>query len=118
MKQFTFAIFIFSLITSSSQAQRGWRLFDQFGKVNVIHESRGVLWLGTSDGLWRYHDSGWQRQTQVTGQVWTSHQDRDGTLWLGGTDGLWHYDGSGWQKETQVTGQVHEETLGTKLKKS
>ena len=45
MKQFVIVISLFSLIISSSQAQRGWRLFDQFGEVDAIHESSdGTLW--------------------------------------------------------------------------
>ena len=63
MKQFTFAIFLFSLITSSSQAQRGWRLFSGMGgtgMVRVIHESRdATLWVGGEDGLWHYDGSSW-----------------------------------------------------------
>ena len=42
MKQFTFAIFLFSLITSSSQAQRGWRLFSGMGVTGPVHVSMRV----------------------------------------------------------------------------
>ena len=55
MKQFTFAIFLFSLITSSSQAQRGWRLFSGMAgtrPVHAIHESRdATLWVGGEGGF-------------------------------------------------------------------
>ena len=135
MKQFTFAIFLFSLIIIPSQAQRGWRLFDQkFGEVKTIHQSSdGTLWLGAIPspgtinseefGLWRYGDSGWQRQTQVTGRVLAIHQSSDGTLWLGGYDvkksppgTLWRYGDSGWQSVAGVTGWVnaiHQSSDGT-----
>ncbi|MDP6999738.1 MAG: FlgD immunoglobulin-like domain containing protein [Candidatus Poribacteria bacterium] len=135
MKQFTFAIFLFSLIIIPSQAQRGWRLFDQkFGEVKTIHQSSdGTLWLGAIPspgtinseefGLWRYGDSGWQRQTQVTGRVLAIHESSDGTLWLGGYDvkksppgTLWRYGDSGWQSVAGVTGWVnaiHQSSDGT-----
>ena len=135
MKQFTVAIFLFSLIIIPSQAQRGWRLFDQkFGEVKTIHESRdATLWVGgipspgtinsEEFGLWRYGDSGWQRQTQVTGRVLAIHESSDGTLWLGGYDvkksppgTLWRYGDSGWQSVAGVTGWVnaiHESSDGT-----
>ena len=83
MKQFTFAIFLFSFVISSSQAQRGWRLFDQFGRVSILHESRdGTLWAETDSGLWRYDHSGWQSVAEITGEVYVIHQSRDGTLWV------------------------------------
>ena len=92
MKQFTFAIFLFSLITSSSQAQRGWRLFSGMGvtgPVHVIHESRdGTLWAGGT-GLSRNDGSGWQSVAVFTGWVRAIHESEDGTLWVGGKDGLW-----------------------------
>ena len=87
MKQFTCTIFIFFLITCSSQAQRGWRLFDQFGGVYAIDESKdGTLWVWTEDsGLWHYDDgSGWQKETQFTDRVNVIFESSDATLWLGG----------------------------------
>ena len=80
MKQFTFAIFLFSLITSSSQAQRGWRLFSGMGvtgPVHVIHESRdGTLWAG-GRGLSRNDGSGWQSVAVFTGWVRAIHESKD-----------------------------------------
>ena len=57
MKQFVIVISLFSLIISSSQAQRGWRLFNQFGWVLQIHQSANhSLWVASFNGVWRLYD--------------------------------------------------------------
>ena len=72
----------------------GWELVAAgfTDQVWTIHESRdGVLWAGGSNFLWRYEDSGWQRQTRVTGEVnviLAIHENSDGTLWIGADSGL------------------------------
>ena len=87
MKQFTISLLLFLLILSSSQAQRGWCSFDQFGWVIQIYQSADdSLWVIGVDGTWQLDDQGWHQETQVTGIVNSIYQEPNGTLWMGGLD--------------------------------
>ena len=107
MKQFVIVISLFSLIISSSQAQRGWRLFNQFGWVLQIHQSANhSLWVASFNGVWRLHDGTWQQVPHASAFVF---EDNAGAIWSAGpnSEGLWRYDTHGWQQQTQVTGIVN-----------
>ena len=50
MKRFTIILFLSLLIINPSQAQRGWRSFDQFGFVHQIYQSADdSYWDGRSE---------------------------------------------------------------------
>ena len=107
MKQFVIVISLFSLIISSSQAQRGWRLFNQFGWVLQIHQSANhSLWVASFNGGWRLYDGTWQQVPHASAFVF---EDNAGAIWSAGpnSEGLWRYDTHGWQQQTQVTGIVN-----------
>jgi len=92
MKQFVIVISLFSLIISSSQAQRGWRLFNQFGWVLQIHQSANhSLWVASFNGVWRLHDGTWQQVPHASTFVF---EDSAGAIWSAGpnSEGLWRYD--------------------------
>ena len=116
MKQFTISLLLFLLILSSSQAQRGWCSFDQFGWVIQIYQSADdSLWVIGVDGTWQLDDQGWQKIDQVSAFVF---EDSTGTLWFAGpnSEGLWRYNTDGWHQETQVTGivnSIYQEPNGT-----
>ncbi|MDP6998424.1 MAG: Ig-like domain-containing protein [Candidatus Poribacteria bacterium] len=116
MKQSTIVLFLFLLILSSSQAQRGWRAFDQFGWVIQIYQSADdSLWVIGVDGTWQLDGQGWQQIDQVSAFVF---EDSAGTLWFAGSnsEGLWRYNTDGWHQETQVTGivnSIYQEPNGT-----
>ena len=78
-------ILFICFITIQSDAQRGGRLFDQFGYIEAIHEDQdGILWVGgMEEGLWYYDDSGWELVAGFTDQVYAIHESSDGTLWVG-----------------------------------
>ena len=62
MKRFTIILFLSLLIINPSQAQRGWRSFDQFGFVHQIYQSADdSLWVTGVYGVWRLHDDTWQQ---------------------------------------------------------
>ena len=107
MKQFIFSIFLLSLIINSSQAQRGWRSFDQFGWITQIHQTTNhSLWLVGINGIWHLNHGGWQQVPHASAFVF---EDNAGAIWVAGpkSEGLWRYDTDGWQQETQVTGIVN-----------
>jgi diguanylate cyclase (GGDEF)-like protein len=58
------------------------------------HDSRGWLWLGSSQGLDLLRDGHWIRVTQAEGLLWDDtsanafFEDRDGAVWIGSSRGL------------------------------
>ena len=60
------------------------------------HDSRGWLWLGSSQGIDLLRDGRWMRITQAEGLLWDDisanafFEDRDGTVWIGSSRGLSH----------------------------
>ena len=64
-------ILFICFITIQSEAQRGWRLFDQFGAVYAIHESRdGTLWVGADSGSGMLFVTGSGMQILVRALFW------------------------------------------------
>lgn len=106
MKQFVIAVFLSSLIISFSQAQRGWRLFNQFGWVMQIHQSANhSLWVASFNGVWRLHNGTWQKIPHASAFVF---EDNAGAIWSAGpnSEGLWRYDTHGWHQISGFTGLV------------
>lgn len=58
------------------------------------HDSRGWLWLGSSQGIDLLRDGRWIRATQAEGLLWDDtsanafFEDRDGSVWIGSSRGL------------------------------
>jgi len=58
------------------------------------HDSRGWLWLGSSQGVDLLRDGRWIRVTQAEGLLWDDtsanafFEDRDGAVWIGSSRGL------------------------------
>jgi len=58
------------------------------------HDSRGWLWLGSSQGIDLLRDGRWVRVTQAEGLLWDDtsanafFEDRDGAVWIGSSRGL------------------------------
>jgi len=58
------------------------------------HDSRGWLWLGSSQGIDLLRDGRWIRVTQAEGLLWDDtsanafFEDRDGAVWIGSSRGL------------------------------
>ncbi|MDG2526507.1 diguanylate cyclase [Stenotrophomonas sp. HITSZ_GD] len=58
------------------------------------HDSRGWLWLGSSQGLDLLRDGRWIRVTQAEGLLWDDtsanafFEDHDGAVWIGSSRGL------------------------------
>lgn len=58
------------------------------------HDSRGWLWLGSSQGIDLLRDGRWIRATQAEGLLWDDtsanafFEDRDGAVWIGSSRGL------------------------------
>ncbi|PPU72753.1 diguanylate cyclase [Xanthomonas cucurbitae] len=60
------------------------------------HDSKGNLWLGSSQGLDLLKDGHWSRATRSEGLLWDDlsanglFEDTDGSIWLGSSRGLTH----------------------------
>ncbi|KQQ75908.1 hypothetical protein ASF73_08500 [Xanthomonas sp. Leaf131] len=60
------------------------------------HDSKGRLWLGSSQGLDMYENGHWSRATRTEGLLWDDmsanafFEDVDGSIWLGSSRGLSH----------------------------
>ncbi|WP_430544065.1 diguanylate cyclase domain-containing protein [Xanthomonas euvesicatoria] len=60
------------------------------------HDSKGRLWLGSSQGLDVYQNGRWSRATRTEGLLWDDmsanafFEDTDGSVWLGSSRGLTH----------------------------
>jgi ligand-binding sensor domain-containing protein len=77
---------------------------------NIVHavDVDGVVWAGTSEGLWRWQDGDVRVFTEADGLA--SHQvlrvlvDRTGNLWLGTWGGVNRFDGQVFQTLTSEDG--------------
>lgn len=60
--------------------------------VTAFAEAQGQLWLGSSRGLWRWDNTGWQRvavpAALASAQITVLLHDRDDNLWVGSDTGL------------------------------
>jgi signal transduction histidine kinase len=76
--------------------------------VNTLHPSgRGGFWLGTNEGIARYHDGAFHDLRLETGAnspalfgITAIYEDGDGDLWLGAggdLNGILHYDFETWE---------------------
>ena len=69
------------------------------------------LWFGTSDGVLRRVDGGWERALEGR-TVLPSGVGPDGTIWAGGTEGLFRWRGGDWEPvslpERFAGAEVHE----------
>jgi signal transduction histidine kinase/CheY-like chemotaxis protein len=57
----------------------------------AVQDSRGYIWLGTDDGLWRWDSGGFGRldlDSRITPPVRCFLERSDGTLWIGTQEGL------------------------------
>ena len=58
------------------------------------HDSRGWLWLGSSQGIDLLRDGRWTRVTQAEGLLWDDtsanafYEDHDGSVWIGSSRGV------------------------------
>jgi signal transduction histidine kinase/ligand-binding sensor domain-containing protein len=67
--------------------------------INALHEDRrGILWVASVQGLFRYAANRWSRMTASEGydgeQALSVYEDRAGRVWIGAARGLYRYDGT------------------------
>ncbi len=61
--------------------------------LSLLEHKPGTMLVGTSHGLFRYADGGWEAQTEADrrmGNIFRLLRDRDGGLWIGTSHGLFH----------------------------
>lgn len=67
--------------------------------LNILEDTSGNLWFGTSDGLLKYDGEGFTRFGEEEGlvgydvEIWALTIDRGGRFWVGTIDGVHHFDG-------------------------
>jgi signal transduction histidine kinase len=73
----------------------------QIDPIAIASSPNGDLWVGGSDGVWRYNREGLVHFTATNGlpqsQVISLLVSRDGTLWCGTGAGIARFDGVCWQ---------------------
>jgi signal transduction histidine kinase len=95
------------------QTSQRWELVDNYPDglspiVNTLHPSRrGGFWLGTNEGIARYHEGEFPDVIFEAGDggiplfgVTAIHEEEDGSLWLGAggdLDGVLHHDFETWE---------------------
>lgn len=72
----------------------------------TLVDSKGVVWIGTSNGLTAYSGSKWYTlrsiddnetgKPKVIGTVNVLFEDSKRNIWVGSTEGLFHFDGKHW----------------------
>ena len=71
----------------------------------------GIVWLGSSNGLWRFDGSGWTQFTTLDGLSGNSildiTYDSRGVLWIATTNGVTSFDGVTWRTFTNADGLVN-----------
>ena len=59
----------------------------------IVEDRRGVVWAGSANGLYRFHDGRWDRVSLAAGlttqAVDAVHADRQGRLWVGTRAGVY-----------------------------
>lgn len=68
--------------------------------VNALHAGRdGVVWAGTSAGLWRGVEGKWAREAAIgDGRVAAIAESPEGRIYAAGETGLWEMRGGTWQR--------------------
>ena len=79
------------------------------GLGSFYQDKDGILWAGSSAGLWQYGIDGWQPVPQVIGGIGSFrafYEDKDGTLWVGGKNEPWRRTKDGWESYSAGTGEI------------
>jgi signal transduction histidine kinase/ligand-binding sensor domain-containing protein len=97
-------------------------LSDQF-VFAILQDSKGFMWFGTADGLYRYdshtlinyrHDVG-NPQSLSDNHVYALHEDQNGTLWAGTRSGLDRFDPASQtftHHSSEAVHAIHEDQTG------